>query len=188
MCFTCAVYTDLSFLITNEIPGVWLNYFKREYPSRVQKWSANCKLLMCWQNFPKLWCRYKSIIRNRLFRGWTSMSLTENIQEGYRNRFSKTALEFENCKQQLFMLTMCLPACLWGQIVPKSLLLLVHLFIYLSFVLLCELTGRLVAMGHVLMCEIKKNKLSWGVWTSAEILDKMAAALAHFVHNGVQII
>ena len=30
----------------------------------------------------------------------------------------------------------------------------VHLFIY--FVLLCELTGRLVAMGHVLMCEKKQ--------------------------------
>ena len=143
------------------------------------------------------------------FRGWTSMSLTENIQEGYRNRFSKTALEFENCKQKLFTLTMCLPACLWGQIVRapfncKMWWLLISdinssvfsispscfLYIYLFnfFVLLCELTGRLVAMGHVLMCEIKKNKLSWGVWTSAEILDKMAAALAHFVHNGVQII
>ena len=26
------------------------------------------------------------------------------------------------------------------------------------------------------------------IYASAEILDKMAAALAHFVHNGVQII
>ena len=25
MCFTCATYTDLSFLITDEIPRVWLN-------------------------------------------------------------------------------------------------------------------------------------------------------------------
>ena len=25
------------------------------------------------------------------------MNLTENIQEGYRNRLSKTALEFDNC-------------------------------------------------------------------------------------------
>ena len=44
------------------------------------------------------------------------MNLTENIQEGYRNRLSKTALEFDNCKQQLFTRTMCLPARLWGQI------------------------------------------------------------------------
>ena len=36
------------------------------------------------------------------------MNLTENIQEGYRNRLSKTALEFDNCKQQLFTRTMCL--------------------------------------------------------------------------------
>ena len=50
------------------------------------------------------------------FRDWTSTNLTENIQEGYRNRLSKTALEFKNCKQQLFTLTMCLPARLWGQI------------------------------------------------------------------------
>ena len=37
--------------------------------------------------------------------------------------------------------------------------LYIYSFIYLFFVLLCELTGRLVAMGHVLVCEIK-NKLS----------------------------
>ena len=50
------------------------------------------------------------------FRDCTSMNSTENIQEGYRNGLSKTALEFKNCKQQLFTLTMCLPACLWAQI------------------------------------------------------------------------
>ena len=44
------------------------------------------------------------------------MNSTENIQEGYRNGLSKTALAFEICKQQLFTLTMCLPACLWAQI------------------------------------------------------------------------
>ena len=49
MCFTCAIYTDLSFLIPNEILRVWLNYFKREYSNRLQKWFANCKLLICWQ-------------------------------------------------------------------------------------------------------------------------------------------
>ena len=40
-----------------------------------------------------------------------------------------------------------------------SLPLPVHLFIYLFIfcVLLCELTGRLVPMGHVLMCEIKTS-------------------------------
>ena len=50
------------------------------------------------------------------FRNCTSMNLTENIQEGYRNRLSKTALEFENCKQKLFTLTICIPACLWALI------------------------------------------------------------------------
>ena len=44
------------------------------------------------------------------------MNSTENIQEGYRNGLSKTAVEFKNCKQQTFTLTMCLPACLWTQI------------------------------------------------------------------------
>ena len=33
------------------------------------------------------------------FRDCTSMNLTENIREGYRNGLSKSALEFENCKQ-----------------------------------------------------------------------------------------
>ena len=50
------------------------------------------------------------------FRDCTSMNSTENIQEGYRNGLSKTALELKNCKQQLFTLTTCLPACLWAQI------------------------------------------------------------------------
>ena len=50
------------------------------------------------------------------FRDYTSMNSTENIQEGYRNGLSKTAPEFKNCEQQLFTLTMCLPACLWAQI------------------------------------------------------------------------
>ena len=50
------------------------------------------------------------------FRDCTSMNSTENIQEGYRNGLSKTALGLKNCKQQLFTLIMCLPACLWAQI------------------------------------------------------------------------
>ena len=40
----------------------------------------------------------------------TLMNSAENIREGYRYELSKTALEFENCKQ-LFTLTTCLPAC-----------------------------------------------------------------------------
>ena len=50
------------------------------------------------------------------FRDCTSLNSTENIHEGYRNGLSKTVLELKNCKQQLFTLTMCLPACLWTQI------------------------------------------------------------------------
>ena len=50
------------------------------------------------------------------FRDCTSMNSKENIHEGYRNGLSKTALELKNCKQQLFTLTTCLPACLWAQI------------------------------------------------------------------------
>ena len=35
--------------------------FTRKYPSRLQKWFTNCKL-MCQQNSPKLWCRYEFIV------------------------------------------------------------------------------------------------------------------------------
>ena len=35
------------------------------------------------------------------FQDRSQMNLTENIQECYRNGLSKTALEFENYKQQL---------------------------------------------------------------------------------------
>ena len=50
------------------------------------------------------------------FQVCNSTNSTENSHEGYRNGLSETALEFENCIQQLFLLTMCLPACLWAQI------------------------------------------------------------------------
>ena len=50
------------------------------------------------------------------FRDCFSMNSTENIQEGYRNGPLFTAFGLNNCKQQLFTLTMCLPACLWAQI------------------------------------------------------------------------
>ena len=36
----------------------------------------------------------------------------KNFKMDYRNGLSKTAPEFKNCEQQLFTLTMCLPACL----------------------------------------------------------------------------
>ena len=42
MCFTSATYTDLSFLIIDEMPRVWLHWLKRKYPSRLQKWFTNC--------------------------------------------------------------------------------------------------------------------------------------------------
>ena len=55
---------------------------------------------------PRRIYRSQSVMK---FRDCTSMNSTENIQRGYRNGLSKTALEFENCKQQLFTLTICLP-------------------------------------------------------------------------------
>ena len=41
------------------------------------------------------------------FRDCTSMNSTEKIQDGYRYSLSKTALEFENCKQELLTLQPC---------------------------------------------------------------------------------
>ena len=48
------------------------------------------------------------------------MNSTENIQKGYSNGVSNTALEFKNYKQQLFTRTMCLSACLWAKIAKPS--------------------------------------------------------------------
>ena len=62
---------------------------------------------------PRRIYRSQSVMK---FRDCTSMNSKENIQRGYRNGLSKTALEFENCKQQLFTLTICLPPFLWAQI------------------------------------------------------------------------
>ena len=64
---------------------------------------------MCEQNFPKLWCWYEFIVRNHL---WNSEIITQSIQQ----KISKKVTEIEKCKQQLFTLNMCLPACLWAQI------------------------------------------------------------------------
>ena len=67
---------------------------------------------------PYIMVRTRIIVHNHLWKFWdcTSVNSTENIHEGYRNGLSKTVLEFKNCKQQLFTLTMCFPACLWTQI------------------------------------------------------------------------
>ena len=42
--------------------------------------------------------------------------------------------------------------------VPPAPCTFIYLFIYL-FLILCELTGRLIAMGHVLMC--KEKQVEW---------------------------
>ena len=71
---------------------------------------------MCQQNLPKLWCRYEFIVHNHL---WNSEIVPQWIQQKISRKVTETdsqKLEFDNCKQQLFTLTMCLPACLWAQI------------------------------------------------------------------------
>ena len=44
---------------------------------------------------------------------WIQQKISRKVTE---TELSKTAVEFENCKQQSFTLTMCLSACLWAQI------------------------------------------------------------------------
>ena len=61
------------------------------------------------------------MVRIQIYCSWSLLKFqdctsTGNIQEGYGNKLSKTALKFKNCKQQLSTLTMYLPACLWAQI------------------------------------------------------------------------
>ena len=71
---------------------------------------------MCQQNLPKLWCRYEFIVHNHL---WNSEIVPQWIQQKISRKVTETdsrKLEFDNCKQQLFTLTMCLPACLWAHI------------------------------------------------------------------------
>ena len=71
---------------------------------------------MCQQNLPKLWCRYEFIVHNHL---WNSEIVPQWIQQKISRKVTETdfqKLEFDNCKQQLFMLTMSLPACLWAHI------------------------------------------------------------------------
>ena len=66
------------------------------------------------QNLPKLWCQNEFIVHNHL---WNSEIAPHWIQQKIFNGLSKTALELKKWKQQLFTLTMWLPACLWAQIV-----------------------------------------------------------------------
>ena len=70
---------------------------------------------MCQQNLPKLWCRYEFIVHNHL---WNSETVPQWIQQKISSKITQTDSQkrLPNCKQQLFTLTMCLPACLWAQI------------------------------------------------------------------------
>ena len=70
---------------------------------------------MCQQNLPKLWCRYEFIVHNHL---WNSETVPQWIQQKISRKITETDSQkrLQNCKQQLFTLTMCLPACLWAQI------------------------------------------------------------------------
>ena len=86
---------------------------KKKFSSRLQKWFTNCKLIMYRQNLPKLWCQYEFIVHNHL---WNSEIALHWIQQKISNGLSKTTLELKKWKQQLFTLTMWLPACLWAQI------------------------------------------------------------------------
>ena len=80
--------------------------------------------------------------------------------------------------QSLVGLITCIRERAWNKV---SFQLLVHLFIYLSiffFVLLGEFADLLVAMGHVLMCEIKT---SWveefgGTWANKVVKRKIESA------------
>ena len=51
------------------------------------------------------------------FNHWLAhRDVKEALKKTREIKNSKTAIELKNCKQQLFTLTMCLPACLWAQI------------------------------------------------------------------------
>ena len=90
LCFICATYKDLTFLVTDEIPRVWLNKFKRKYPSRLQNWFAGCKLIMCWKNFTKLWCRYEFIFQNQ---SWNSEIVIQWIKQKISRKVTETDSE-----------------------------------------------------------------------------------------------
>ena len=85
---------------------------------------------MCQQNFTKLWRRCEFIVHNHLWTTYTDISflITDEIPRLYPNEFNrkylgrlqkrtlKTSIEFQNCNQQIFTLTMCLTTCLCAQI------------------------------------------------------------------------
>ena len=67
-----------------------------------------------WTKLLKLWCRYELIVHNHV---WNSEIVLQGIQQKISMKVTDSQkLEFDNCKQQLFTLTMWLPAHLWVQI------------------------------------------------------------------------
>ena len=56
---------------------------KRKYPSSLQKWFANCKLIMYQQDFLKPWCWNEFIFRNnlwpRLITRWHLGRFSQNV-------------------------------------------------------------------------------------------------------------
>ena len=81
-------------------------------------------------------------------------AVTVHSQHGeYKRPIAKLSLlEKAGVKNCLIVSTNVVSRLGGGDVPPAS-----CLFIYLFFVLLCGWAGRLVAMGHVLMCEIKKQ-------------------------------
>ena len=65
----------------------YLQSYKPGFWGWLQKWFANCKLLICWKNFPKLCCRYGSIIHNRL---WNSENKPQWIQQKISRKVTET--------------------------------------------------------------------------------------------------
>ena len=91
-------------------------------------WGRDWALL----NQIKITCVWRSMFWTPFNEKWTHwfFILSESDQELYIAFLNNTerwslilinnAIAFENCKQQLFTLTMCLPACLWAQITRGS--------------------------------------------------------------------
>ena len=92
---------------------MWFNYSKANIQAgyRNSSWIVNC------------WCVDKTFL-NYGADTHLSIIIAHEIPRLYLNKFNRKYpgrllgrnLKFENCKQQLFTLTTCLPACLWGQI------------------------------------------------------------------------
>ena len=56
---------------------------------------------------------YNLLLNSEIVPQWIQQKISRKVTE---TDSQKLLLEFENCKQQLFKLTMRLPACLWAQI------------------------------------------------------------------------